>query len=286
MGIIKTVVIVAGLLLLSVMVIILINQIRINRRNSRYVDELLEQANASSSGRFKADDVEGLPAPVKRYLNTVIPEDQPYAESVRLEQSGKFRIGGLDSPWSDMTATQHFTVAPPGFVWDAKIRMFPLMNVRVVDMYKSGEGSLNAKLLSTITVADQKPEPEVNSGELMRYLAESVWFPTALLPDQGVMWTAVSDEEARATIEYGDTMASLIFHSNEQNLVDRVFSDQRYREVEGEFEPTSWTGFFSNYQEKNGMLIPLDGMVQWNLEKGNLTYWKGHVDEIIHEPVD
>jgi hypothetical protein len=228
--------------------------------------------------------LEGLPQPVQRYLATVLREGQPYVRSVRLQQSGEFRLGDATAPWKPLTATQHFTIDPPGFVWDAKIEMMPLVSVRVVDMYKDGEGVLRAKVLSTVSVVDEGPGIEINSGELMRFLAEMVWFPTALLSSEGVEWAPIDDESARATLAHGGTSVSLVFHFNSRNEVDRVFAENRYRKVDGTFEPTPWTGYFRNYQVRNGMLIPIDGEVEWNLPEGNLSYWRGHLDEIEHKP--
>ena len=37
---------------------------------------------------------------------------------------------------------------------------------------------------------------EVAQGELMRFFAEAAWYPTALLPSQGVRWQAVDDTSA------------------------------------------------------------------------------------------
>lgn len=160
--------------------------------------------------------------------------------------------------------------------------MAPFISVRVVDMYKNGRGSLRAKLFSTIAVAEEGPGYEINSGELTRYLAEAVWFPTALLPGEGVKWTAIDDQSARATIASGGTSASLLFYFNDSNEVDRVFAEKRYRAIDDTFEPTPWTGRFRNYQRRNGMLIPIDGEVEWNLPDGDLSYWRGHLDEIEH----
>ena len=139
---------------------------------------------------------------------------------------------------------------------------------------------MRAKILSAVPVADAEPGPEMNSGELMRYLAETIGFPTALLPGGGVEWQSIDEVSARATLEHRGTTVSLVFHFNGRDEVERVFAETRYREVDGVFEPTPWTGRFSNYQVRNGMLIPLDGEVAWNLPEGLLTYWRGHVEEI------
>ena len=128
---------------------------------------------------------------------------------------------------------------------------------RVVDMYKAGKGALSAKILSSVPGADAEPSPELNSGELMRYLAETVWFPTALLPGEGVDWEPIDAQSARATIDHRGTTVSLVLYFKRRNEVERVSAESRFREVDGTYEPTPWTCHFSNHQVKNGMLIPI-----------------------------
>jgi hypothetical protein len=38
---------------------------------------------------------------------------------------------------------------------------------------------------------------EIAEGQLMGFFAEAAWYPTALLPGQGVRWEAVDDSSAR-----------------------------------------------------------------------------------------
>ena len=124
----------------------------------------------------------------------------------------------------------------------------------------------------------------MNSGELMRYLAETVWFPTALLPGGGIDWSPIDEHSALATLNHQGTSVSLKFIFNNRNEVERVEAENRYREIDGTFEPTPWTGHFRNYQYRNCMFIPVDGEVEWNLPGGALCYWRGHLLEIEHNP--
>jgi len=273
-----------GVTVVGLVCAVLVSTSRLNRANARLVAELLTVTSPESDRVFGNDDLEGLPEPVQRYLANALTEGQPYVRTVRLQQSGEFRLGDAMAPWKPLRATQHFTVHPPGFIWDAGIEILPLVPVRVVDMYKAGKGALCAKILSSVPVADAEPSPELNSGELMRYLAETVWFPTALLPGEGVDWEPIDEQSARATIGHRGTTVSIVFHFNSRNEVERVSAEERYREVDGAFEPTPWTGHFSNYQVRDGMLIPLDGEVAWNLPGGDLSYWRGHLVEIEYQP--
>jgi hypothetical protein len=280
---IKIILVAFGLLILTLFIIIAINHVRLKRANAKLVQELLAKSQSSNGKVFHATDVSSLPAPVQRYLIKVIPEGHPYVERVRLYQVGEFRLGDMNAPWKPMEAEQHFTVNPPGFVWNAKIEMAPLVQARVIDMYKDGRGLLRAKVFATFTVAEAQGLPELDQGELMRYLAEATWFPSALLPGQGVTWSAIDDRSARATLEHGSTQASIIFFFNDRDEVERIHSEGRFREIEGRYEPMPWTGYWRNYQTRNGLLIPIEGEVEWNLPQGDLTYWRAHLEEIDHE---
>ena len=74
------------------------------------------------------------------------------------------------------------------------------MTARVRDAYVAGRGILVAKLFGLLTVADQQNTPEMAQGELIRFFAEGTWYPTALLPSQGVVWEAIDDTRAAATL--------------------------------------------------------------------------------------
>lgn len=144
-------------------------------------------------------------------------------------------------------------------------------------MYKQGDGILRARLLGIVPVASVGPSPEMDEGELVRYLAEAVWFPTALLPTQSVEWEAIDDHSARAILEHRNRVASLRFHFNDQNEVERV-TTERYRQEDDAYAP--WTGYFREYEERQGMQIPTDAEVEWNLPDDDLSYWRASIEKI------
>ena len=54
--------------------------------------------------------------------------------------------------------------------------------------------------LFTVAQAQGQGSDELARGEFMRWFAEAPWYPTALLPSQGVRWQAVDDTSAQATL--------------------------------------------------------------------------------------
>jgi hypothetical protein len=270
----------AGLLALLALSLLVagVSARRFDRRIQGFVDDL--RADADSAGDpFRPAEVADAPAPVRRYLETVLEDGQPPVDTVAIEQSGEIRLGGPEGDWRAFTARQHCSREPPAFVWDAQIDVAPLLPARVLDCYVRGAGRLRARLRGAIPVASAGPDPEMDMGEVLRYLAESVWYPTSLIPSDRLEWVPIDDTSARATLSHGDRSASLVFEFDDEGLVERV-SGERYRQEDGDY--AMWVGYFRTYERRNGRLIPLEGDVAWALPDGESSYWRGTIDRIEH----
>lgn len=117
----------------------------------------------------------------------------------------------------------------------------------------------------------------------MRFLAEAVWYPTALLPSQGVQWQALDADSALAILADGHAHVALYFTFDDDGLISRVRAQSRGRSVSGRIVPTPWQGRFHEYRIFNGMLLPSAGEVAWILDEDEKTYWRGHITSIEHE---
>ncbi len=229
---------------------------------------------------YDEKELEGLPAPVQRFFRTVIKDGQAIVSAVKLSQQGLFNMSETENKWSPFTATQLVITQRPGFDWDARIQMAPGVNAFVHDTYLLGEGSLHASLLGLFTVAKMHGAPENNQGELLRFFAEATWYPTALLPSQGVRWDAIDDTSARATLTDGATTVSLVFQFNAEGAIATCRAEARYRD---KLTAMPWSGRFWEYSVRNGMLIPLEGEVGWEYPEGIRLYFKGRITEIDYE---
>lgn len=226
---------------------------------------------------YDQKEIEGLPEPVQRFFRTVIKDGQAIVAAVKLSQQGQFNMSETESKWSPFTATQFVITQRLGFDWDARIQMAPGVNAFVHDTYLLGEGSLHASLLGLFTVAKIPSTPEANQGELLRFFAEAPWYPTALLPSQGVRWEAINDTCARATLTDGATTVSLVFQFNAEGTIATMRADARYRD---QLTAMPWSGRLWEYSVRNGMLIPLEGEVGWEYPEGTRLYFKGRTTEI------
>jgi len=227
--------------------------------------------------------LDGLPSPVQRYLRTVLLAGQPLITAVTVVHEGTFNLGTTTDRWRPFTSTQRIVIRRPGFYWDAAIRLAPGLPVRVRDAYILGEGVLQASLLGVWAVMDAPPSPGLAHDELMRFLAESAWYPSALLPGQGVSWDAVDAQSARATLTDGTISTSLLFRFAENGLVESVYAADRGRTVDGREIPTPWEGRWSDFETRQGMRIPMTGEVAWLLPDGPKPYWRGRIRRIAFD---
>lgn len=245
--------------------------------------KLLEARLPPIPATYDPRELEGLPAPVQRYFRAVLREGQPIVASAEVAHAGSFDMGAGNEKWRSFRSTQRVVTRRPGFVWNARIAMMPGLPVRVHDAYVAGEGLLHAALFGLFTVADMRGSPEIAEGELMRFLAESAWYPTALLPSQGVRWHPVDDGSADATLTDGDIVLTMRFRFDEAGLIDSVRAESRGRAVDGVSVPTPWEGRWRDYQWREGMRVPIEGEVAWLLPDGPKPYWRGRITDLRYE---
>src|SRR5437879_2189424 len=189
-----------ALLLLVVGGVLVAARLRWRIATARRIARLDIAGVAPRPARFSADELRGLPAPVVRYFRAVLRENQPLVCRARIAQRGDFLVRPEAGEWRPFHAVQRVATHPAGFVWDARIQMAPGLVTFVRDAFVEGRGSMSGSVLGLFPVISLEDTPEIASGALHRYLAEAVWLPTALLPSQGVAWTALDDSSARATL--------------------------------------------------------------------------------------
>lgn len=248
-----------------------------NRDTTEAAENLIHRIPDHVPKKVQFKDFEKLPEAVARYLRFALTEGQPLIDAVRLTQSGHF----LAALWSPFRAEQYFSIDPPAFVWDASIRVAGVIPVKVRDAYREGKGSMLAKMFGVFRLLNQQNAVEINIAALQRYLAESAWFPTALLPGNQLVWSELDTNRSLAKLTDGPLQVSLEFEFNELGEIVSVFTPDRYRYADGEFVQTAWAGYFRNYKEVHGMRIPMEAEVEWIFPQGRpFSYFKGNITKI------
>jgi len=118
----------------------------------------------------------------------------------------------------------------------------------------------------------------VAEGALLRYLAESVWFPTAPLPSP-----RLESGGRKQCPRHADATVSLEFHFNDAGEVTSGYAPGRPQAVGGGYEMTPWGGRHRSYEERDGMWIPAEAEVEWRLPDGVFPVWKGKTVEAEYD---
>lgn len=250
---------------------------------TRELRERLDRSDAASPQTVNLSVIAEYPEPVKRYLNRVLTPGSRIPTSVRITHEGTFNQSEQAQQWVPFTSDQRVALRRPGFDWNATMRMMPGVGVRVHDAYHDGRGYLHAAVLGLVSVARVEGGGTFAASELMRFLAESPWYPAVLLPGNGIHWDPIDDRSATATLQDADLTVALVFEFRDDGLLERVRADARGRSVGDEMIPTPWEGRFGEYEMQDETLIPLEGEVAWVLPEGTRPYWRGRITSIAYE---
>ncbi|MEO8808578.1 MAG: DUF6544 family protein [Burkholderiaceae bacterium] len=245
----------------------------------------LEAARVTApAGRYDAREIDGLPAPVQRYFRAVLKDGQPLIAAATFELAGTINMSATGGEqWKPFTSSQRAVTHRPGFLWNGRVSILPGLAARVHDSYIDGVGALHAAMLGLVTVAEVQGGGEIARGELMRYFAEMAWYPTALLPSQGVRWEAVDDRSANATLVDGPITLTLLFRFGESGLITSVHAQARGAGVGKDIVMLPWDCSVSGYQLRDGMMVPTVGEAAWLRPEGRKPYFVGKLTSLVYE---
>ena len=235
-----------------------------------------------------ARELNGLPPIVDRYFRAALRDGQPMIARAHVTWRGEFNMakpGGAN--WRPFTAEQDFNPAAPGFIWNARIQFAPGVPVLVRDSFIGDRAAMRGALLGLVPVVNATASPGLASAALQRYLGETAWLPTALLPSQGVSWSTIDGASARATITAGATTVSLEFGFNADALPVRIFTPSRMMDNgAGAMVPRPWEARILSFRQQNGMTIPDRAAALWHLPAGEFEYWRGAPEGVAYQFVN
>ncbi len=179
------------------------------------------------------------------------------------------------SPWREFSAEQTISVYAPGFIWLAGTTVGSLLPLRILNSYVGGHGRLEARLFGSLPLA-RAAGPAIDRGELMRYLAELVWAPHAMLLNPHLDWRTLGREsvEVSAAATTPPARVRLLFEAGE---IRRIEADDRPRMEGRRTAARPWAGRFFDYRALGDLRIPTRGEVSWILDGNPFACWRGEV---------
>lgn len=204
--------------------------------------------------------IDGLPRPVRRYLDWCGVEGQGIPQSVSIRQVGRLRSAN-DKPWLPFTAEEDYTTSPPTFRWRGKVSRAGIPMVRALDSYADGQGRMTVRLGRVISLVDLHGVG-VGPAALLRYLNEMVWFPAAfVLPN--IRWEAVDELAARVSItDAGLTATGTMLFARDGRPIE--FSAPRHRHLGGgRLVLQDWATPYTDYGTVAGVRVPTAGWAEF-----------------------
>ncbi|WP_147205680.1 DUF6544 family protein [Segetibacter aerophilus] len=255
-----------------ILILLVVGKVFVSLKFKNEVGTLFSESGNISHKKFHYNQLQGLPEPVQRYFRLVLKEGQPYISYIRLKHDGLFKTD-QKKDWVAIAGEQYFTTQTPGFIWKGTTSMFTAK-----DRYISSTGRLVVSLFSILKIADGRGE-KYDHGELLRWLGESVWFPTNLLPNQHLQWFPIDNTTARLAFSYNNISISYIVSFNAKGEIIH-FQTQRYM---GDGGLTTWIGIVSNYKKINGVKVPTTIEAIYRLKEGDFSYAKFKVNKIEYD---
>ena len=256
----------------SLLLLPLVGKASLNSNFKKDVSKLFSLSGDISEKTFSYKQLEGLPEPVQRYFRYALKEGQPYISYVRLKYNGTFKPAE-DKKWTSIKGEQYFTAENPGFLWKGKTSLFTAR-----DMYIGGKGKLVVSLFSLFKVVDEQGH-HIDQAELLRWLGESVWFPTNLIPGENLQWTAIDSAKAKVTFNYNGISVYYIVHFKEQGQITKL-ETERYMEKD---RMEKWIGIVGDYKQVDGIKVPTYIEGKWDLKEGAYSYAKFHIQQIEYD---
>ena len=257
-----------GLLLLA----FIIGKINLSIQFRKKVIELFTLSKNISHQKFHKSQIDSLPEPVQRYFKHILKEGQPFISYARIKHEGQFKAD-LKKDWMNIKGEQYATTEKPGFIWKGTTAMFIAQ-----DMYIAENGRLIVSVLSLINIINAKGE-QYNQGELLRWLGESVLYPTNFLPSEKLKWFPIDDNSAKLTFIYKGLSLFFKITFNEIGEITEM-ETKRYMDLK---KLETWVIKVSDYKALNKVLIPTRFEVLWRLEKGDFSYAKFNITEIEYD---
>jgi len=245
---------------------------------ARSIKRLIRTIGKNALPNVSAERLQGLPEPIQRYLRYALKDGHPNIRYAVLQQRARFRHGP-NRPWFTVTATEVLSGMEPGFVWEARLRHNAFWWRTATLSYVNGVGHGHVKLYGALTLSEYEGK-ETDASMLFRVLSELVWLPTGLLPTKTLRWDPIDATTARATIVDGTTRVSATVHVNELGQIDRIVTNDKYRDHKSGFEQATFTLECKAYQEVEGVMIPTEVNFVWNLENGDFEYGQFRITRV------
>ncbi len=194
---------------------------------------------------------------------------------VRLTQIGDMWLKPGSKPL-DFSAVQTISAVDVGFLWRAWFRMAGA-SMQVIDYMVADEAGLEGRLLSALPIMRMTDTDATFRGEAMRYLAELIWNPDAILLNRRLTWRVLDERTLQVATGNDRRQCKVRLILDEAGDPIRMEADDRPRQNGNKLANCPWFGRAGHYRNIGDRRIPTLAEAGWLIDGVEFVYWRGRV---------
>jgi len=194
--------------------------------------------------------------------------------SIKTTQRGELRTAP-GARWMPFTAEEVYDTRRSCFRWNARLGGGRLGWVGVTDAYEEGHGYLVIKLGGLVPVK-KMAGPDMDKGELQRYLGSVVTYAPAIVIHSSLEWTATASRTLRVRDLKDPTDATVDLDLGEDGRPLRCRAD-RPRLLGKQSVLTPWFGTCSEFRVWEGFNVASRVEAGWQLPDGPFVYYRSEI---------
>ncbi len=225
-----------------------------------------------TEGVFREENIAGLPMPVQKYFRYCGYIGKPKMSYINISYHDVDFLFGKDKPIKIDYSQYNFVNKPDRIAYiDSSMYGIPFEGL---DSYIDGTGSMKGVIAKLFTLFHQTGKA-MDKSSLVTFLSESLLIPSAALQEY-IVWEAIDNFHAKATISYYGISADGIFTFNEKGeMLSFATDDREAASIDGTSEKVKWSVVCGDYKEINGIKKPTAFQALWHYDDGDLVYFKG-----------
>lgn len=196
---------------------------------------------------------------------------------VRLRQRGEMWLQPGATPLR-FEAEQTSAVAEVGFLWRARAARRGGLALEVIDYLVAGSAGLEARLFGVLPVVRVATSDAMIRGEALRYLAELMWNPDAILGNRDLDWRVIDQRTVAVATGAGPRRCEVRLTLDAAGDVIGVTADNRPRLDGGRVVACPWFARGRGYRTIAGRRIPVEGEAGWRIDGTEFIYWRGRIE--------
>lgn len=242
------------------------------------VNKGLKDAASIPISVLNASDLQGLPAPVRKYIEFSGAIGKPKVNYFKIKFNGKIRKNE-QSEWMPFTSEQYNFMEPATrlFFMDATMKRFPVAGFH---RFSAGEAMMDIRLFSLIPV-QYASGPEMNIAETVTFFNDMCCMAPATLIDPRIQWLEVAENKVKASFtNQGITITAWLFFDAQGALVNFTSADRFASMEDNTLKQIPWSTPLKDYKPFNGHLLNSYAETIYTYPSGDFCYGTFQLTEV------